>query len=162
MNLKFIPRNIQAVQDFIRTVPYGGVKVALRAFTEYIVGDESHGLRHADPYKYVTRKSAYGVTFFTEKQRRRFWANGGPDMIGNNRTGQSTQAWQLKETNGGYGYTVSNNTAGAYFTRGDDSQARQPAKVGWRTISKVTADNYLGAIRHAIAEVKRYFAEQKG
>ena len=103
MQPRFVMRNLPQLQEYLKTVPYGAVKVGLRAFTEYIIGDESHGLKHPDPYKYVSRKSAYGVSFFTEKQRRWFWANGGPDMIGNNRTGQSSNAWEMKETRGGYG-----------------------------------------------------------
>jgi len=161
MQPRFVMRNLPQLQEYLKTVPYGAVKVGLRAFTEYIIGDESHGLKHPDPYKYVSRKSAYGVSFFTEKQRRWFWANGGPDMIGNNRTGQSSNAWEMKETRGGYGYTISNPTTAAYFTRSDTGQARQPAKVGWRTVSKVIASNTAGAIRHAIAEVKKYLASKK-
>lgn len=155
-------RNLPQLQEYLKTVPYGAVKVGLRAFTEYIIGDESHGLKHPDPYKYVSRKSAYGVSFFTEKQRRWFWANGGPDMIGNNRnTPTSPTAFEMKPTNGGYGYTISSDTAGAYYARSDVGQARQLGKVGWRTVSKVIAANTAGAIRHAIAEVKKYLASKK-
>lgn len=159
MNIRFKVRDMQAVKDYIKTVPYGAVKVALRAFTEYIVGDERHGLKHPDPYKYVSRKSAYGVTFFTDKQRRWFWANGGPDMIGNNRTGASTDAWIMTPSSNGYNYTVTNPTPGAYFTRSDDGQARQPARVGWRVVSKVIADNFAGAVRHMVAEVKKHLGQ---
>ncbi len=163
MNVKFKVRNIAAVQSFLRSVPRGVLKVALEAFTEYIVGNDAHGLKHNDPYKYVTRKSAYGVSFFTDKQRRWFfWAlrTGQIDPGSGTRTGKTSEAWKAVPSAGGYQYKITNDTAGGYYTRDDRGQARQPAKVGWRKVSKVLADNYLGAIRAAIAAVKRYLASK--
>lgn len=161
MNVKFKVRNVAAVQSFLRTVPRGALKVALEAFTEYIIGNDAHGLKHNDPYKYVTRKSAYGFSFFTDKQRRWFWANGGPDMIGKPRTGKTSQAWKAVPMAGGYQFKITNDTAGGFYTRDDAGQARQPAKVGWRKVSKVLADNYLGGIRATVAAVKKYLATKK-
>jgi len=164
MQIKFRIRNVEAVQSFLRAIPRGAVKVALEAFTDYIIGDESHGLRHADPYKFVTRKSAYGFSFFTDKQRRWFfWAlkTGKIDPGSGKRTGESTAAWKAVPRNDGYRFTVQNNTAGGYWTRHDKKQARQLGKVGWRKIMTVLADNYKGGIRHAVAAVKAYL-DKKG
>lgn len=164
MQIKFRIRNVEAVQSFLRAIPRGAVKVALEAFTDYIIGDESHGLRHADPYKFVTRKSAYGFSFFTDKQRRWFfWAlkTGKIDPGSGKRTGESTAAWKAVPRNDGYRFTVQNNTAGGYWTRHDKKQARQLGKVGWRKIMTVLADNYKGGIRHAVAAVKKYLADSK-
>lgn len=159
MDVRFRLRKLEDVQNYLRTVPLGALRVALKAFTEYVIGNEQHGLKHPEPYKYVSRKSAYGVTFFTEKQRRWFWANGGPDMIGNNRTGNSTDAWQYTEVSA-YKYTLTNPEPGAYWTRDDYGQARQPAKVGWRKVAKVIADNMAGAMRAANAAVRSYLANK--
>ena len=164
MQIKFRIRNVEAVQSFLRAIPRGAVKVALEAFTDYVIGDESHGLRHADPYKFVTRKSAYGFSFFTDKQRRWFfWAlkTGKIDPGSGKRTGESTAAWKAVPRNDGYRFTVQNNTAGGYWTRHDKKQARQLGKVGWRKIMTVLADNYKGGIRHAVAAVKAYL-DKKG
>lgn len=164
MNVNFKVRNAAAVKAFLRSVPRGALKVALEAFTEYIVGNDSHGLRHADPYKYVTRKSAYGFSFFTDKQRRWFfWAlnSGQIDPGSGKRTGQSTAAWKAVPSKNGYNMTIENNTAGGYWTRHDTRQARQLGKVGWRKVSQVVADNYLGAVRAAAQAVKRYLAQKK-
>ena len=155
MEVRFKIRNIEKIQTYLKTVPYGALRVALKAITEYVIGNESHGLKHPDPYRYVTRKSAYGVTFFTEKQRRWFWANGGPDMIGNNRTGRSTDAWQYTEVTP-YSYTITNPEPGAYWTRDDYGQARQPGKVGWRKVTDVIAANMAGAMRAANAAITAY------
>ena len=164
MQIKFRIRNVEAVQSFLRAIPRGAVKVALEAFTDYIIGNESHGLRHAEPYKFVTRKSAYGFSFFTDKQRRWFfWAlkTGKIDPGSGKRTGESTAAWKAVPRNDGYRFTVQNNTAGGYWTRHDRKQARQLGKVGWRKIMTVLADNYKGGIRHAVAAVKAYL-DKKG
>ena len=164
MQIKFRIRNVEAVQSFLRAIPRGAVKVALEAFTDYVIGDESHGLRHAEPYKFVTRKSAYGFSFFTDKQRRWFfWAlkTGKIDPGSGKRTGESTAAWKAVPRNDGYRFTVQNNTAGGYWTRHDKKQARQLGKVGWRKIMTVLADNYKGGIRHAVAAVKAYL-DKKG
>ena len=157
MQVKFRIRGVEAVQAFLRAVPREAVKVALEAFTEYVIGNDAHGLKHNEPYKYVTRKSAYGFSFFTDKQRRWFfWAlkEGIIDPGSGKRTGETSAAWKAEPRNDGYRYTITNNTAGGYYTRDDKGQARQPAKVGWRKVSDVVAANYLGGIRAAIAAVK--------
>ena len=109
MNVKFKVRNVEAVQSFLRSVPRGVLKVALEAFTEYIVGNDAHGLKHNDPYRYVTRKSAYGVSFFTDKQRRWFfWAlrTGQIDPGSGTRTGKTSEAWKAVPSAGGYQYKI--------------------------------------------------------
>ena len=161
MQTSFRIRGVQELQAFLKKLPRGSLRVGLRAFSEYVLGNERHGLRHTEPYKYVTRKSAYGITFFTEKQRRWFWANGGPDMIGNNRTGESANAWTLVEKNNGYKISLQNQTRAAFYTRDDKGQARQPAKVGWRKTSAVVAANTAGAMRAANAAVKKWIADNR-
>ena len=163
MNVSFKVRGVEAVQSFLKSVPRGALKVALEAFTEYIVGNDAHGLKHNDPYKYVTRKSAYGFSFFTDKQRRWFfWAlnTGQIDPGSGKRTGETSKAWKAVPLASGYQFKITNNTAGGFYTRDDAGQARQPAKVGWRKVSQVLADNYLGGIRSAVAAVKRYLASK--
>lgn len=164
MNVRFKIRGVEAVQSFLATVPRGVLKVALEAFTAYIVGDSNHGLKHNEPYKYVSRQSAYGVSFFTDKQRRWFfWAlNTGQINPGSGeRTGKTSDAWSYKASGNGYQYTIVNPTAGGYYTRDDYGQARQPAKVGWRKVSDVLAANYLGAIRAAIFAVQKHLTSIK-
>jgi hypothetical protein len=154
---------VKAVQDFLKSVPRGVLKVALEAFTKYVVGNEQHGLKHNDPYKYVTRKSAYGVSFFTDKQRKWFfWAlkTGQIDVGSGKRTGQSSDGWTYTANTNGYQYKITNETPGGYYTRDDAGQARQPAKVGWRKVSAVLADNYIGAIRSAVAAVNQYLSKK--
>lgn len=164
MQVKFRIRNVKAVQDFLKYVPRGAVRVALQAFTEYVLGNDQHGLRHNEPYKFVTRRSAYGVSFFTPKQRRWFfWAlnTGRIDPGSGKRTGETSRAWKAEPRNNGYRYTLTNNTAGGYYTRDNYGQARQPAKVGWRKVRDVLDANLLGGMRAAIFAVNKYLQSKK-
>ena len=160
-NIRRMDVTVEKVKTFIKTVvPRGAVKIVLAAIVEYLLGNEQHGLRHYEPYKYVSRIKAYGKSFFTEKQRRWFWANGGPDMIGNNRTNETANAWQFKETNSGYGMTIWNPSRGARWIW-HDKQARQPAMVGHRTAREKIKTNLAGALRHAKAKVGAFIRSKK-
>ena len=142
MQVKFTVRGMEEVQRYLRTVPYGAMRVGLKAFTEHILGNTSHGLRHDEPQKYVSRKAAGYHT--SQKQMAFFFATGILESDGQGgiilnhykRSGKTAAAWKMKETRGGYGYTLTNNRAGAYWTRGEPGQTRQHAMAGRRTISR--------------------------
>jgi hypothetical protein len=159
MDIRFNVRGVDKVQAYLKSLPRGVLRVALKAIGTYIIGDGSHGLSHPDPYRYVSRKRAYGKTFQSDAQRRYVMAKirSGEITPGTpNRTGMSTSAWTMRETNNGYGLSLRNPTPGAYYTRSDSGQARQPGLVGWRKVSKVVADNIKGALRHANAAVAAF------
>ena len=166
MSVKFRIRNVDTVKTYLRTVPYGSLKVALHALTEYIIGNSSHGLRHDEPQKYVSRAKAGYKT--SRKQIAFFFAtgilertsDGGVRLNHYKRSGQTAAAWTYKPTNNGYGYTLVNPKAGAYYTRADDGQTRQHELAGRRKVSAVVAANMAGAIRHAIAEVKKFLGNR--
>jgi hypothetical protein len=160
MYVKLPIRNFEKVQEYLGKVPRGAVKAAIAALGEYFLGNDAHGLKHYEPYKYVSRKRAYGQTFQSEKQRRWFWANGGPDMIGNNRSGETANAWTAKSTNSGYGLTLENKAEGAKWIWGDRTQAAQPALVGHRTATEKVMSNMKGAIRHAVAAVNKFMGKK--
>ena len=165
MQINFKIRNLEKVKAYMETVPRGVVRVALQAISEWLVGDSQSGLRHPEPYKYVTRKSAYGFTFFTDRQRRWFfWALGAVkiDPGQNNRTGKSTEAWTYtpQEKGKNYSFRLVNNTEGGYWTRDDKRQARQLGKVGWWTVSKVVAKNLPAAIKAARVAVKNHLTKK--
>lgn len=170
MNVSFKIRDVQKVKNYLKTVGSGLLRVALYAFTEYVIGNDQHGLRHSEPYKYVSRADAYGKVsdapagYFSWEQFRYVMArlHDGSMKIGNNRTGASADGWQYTETGSkGYGVTITNPEPSAYWTRDDSGQARQPALVGWRKVSKVISDNMVGAIRHANSKVSEYLKKQK-
>jgi hypothetical protein len=163
MEIKFNMRGAAGLNDFLKSLPRGSMRSALEAMAKYFIGNKSRGLKHAEAYKYVTRASAYGFSFFTDRQRRWFFAalNSGELKIGNNRTGASGDAWGYTVNASGYQYKLTNNTTAAFYTRSDAGQARQPAKVGWRKVSKVIADNMAGAMQAARAAVRNFIATKK-
>lgn len=162
MNVSFRVRSTKKIQDFLRSLPYGTRKVGLAAISEYLLGDASHGLRHDEPQKYVSRKKAGYTT--SAKQMRFFFAtgilertpDGGIKLNHYQRTVETAAAWTSRETNKGYGVVLENEKKGAYFTRDNYGQTRQHELAGRRKVSKVVADNLLGAMRHANAKVNEW------
>ncbi len=163
MNVSFKVRGVKAVQDFLASVPRGGLRVVLQAFTDYLLGNDQRGLRHNEHYKYVTRKSAYGVSFFTVKQRKWFfWAlrEGKIDPGSGVRTGETSRAWKAVPMNSGYQMKIVNDKPGGFYTRDDKGQARQLGKVGWRKVTAVLTANYAGALRAAVQAYNKWQREK--
>lgn len=164
MMLKFGKiRGIEEWTKFLKSVPYGAVKVALPALAEWLIGNESRGLAHYEVYKYVKRVKAYGQAFQSDRQRRWFFAalHEGKILPGYpRRTGKTQRGYVQKPTNGGYGVMIENKEAGAYYTRDDKGQARLNALAGWRKVSDVISTNILGAMRHAQAAINEWLRKQ--
>lgn len=167
MNTRFQIRNIKEVQDFLKQLPRGTLRDGLRAFSKFILGNTSHGLRHSESYRFVSRARAYGkpssapAGYFSWKQFRFVAAITEGFTKPYQRTGETSAAWEMQETNGGYGYTFKNPKPAAYYLRDESGQARQPALVGWRKVSRVLQDNMAGAMRSAMAAVKKWIADNK-
>lgn len=162
MQIKFDVRGIEKIQAFLKSVPRGTLRVALRAVGEWLIGTGQRGLRHYGAYKYVPRKKAYGKTFFSDRQRRYVMARireGTIDPGAPHRTGRTQRGWYVRETNGGYGLKIGNPERGAYYSHHDERQARLNALVGWRKTAAIIASNVSGAIRHARAAVGKWIRE---
>lgn len=162
--IKIQVRGIPELREFLKELPRGTKKAAIEAAALYLIGNDSHGLKHLAKYKYVTRKAAYGVSFFTERQRRWFfWAlhSGRINPGSGFRSGETAGGWKYKLTNNGYQAQLINATRGAKYVQGDDTQARQPAKVGHRKVSNVISTNIQGAMRASSQAVERWIKENK-
>lgn len=149
-------RNLTEVTEFIKTLPAGTKKMALTEIQTYIIGDARHGLKHAPPYKYVSRKQAYGQSFFTDRQRKWFfWSlNTGRLQLPYKRTGSLAAAWKRGE--GENSRYITNDAPYASLVQGDNTQSRHSKKIGWRTASQVVRDNIAGALRQANQAVQRW------
>lgn len=166
MEIKFSIRGVKEVQAFLKTVPRGTMKAALEAMAKYFVGDSRHGLKHNEPYKYVSRKAAGYKT--SAAQMRYFFAvgilertaDGGIILNKYKRTNATSDAWTYKEASP-YEWKLVNPTIGAWYTRSDSGQARQPAKVGWRKVSAVVAANMKGALQRAQQAVDAWIKSKK-
>lgn len=150
-------RSLTRVKEWLKSIPRGVKGRALEAFTQYIVGNNQHGLKHYPPYKYVTRKKAYGQTFQSDKQRRYVMAKikSGEITPGTSqRTGKQADSWGYKVY--GTRANVYNTAYGSRYTVGNRTQARQPELVGWRKVKEIISSNFVGAMRAAQLAVNRY------
>ena len=86
------------------------------------------------PPKYVSRTQAYGVPFFSEKQRRWFFANlnDGSLKVPHHRTQDMRKGW--KQIGAGVKSLVANEVPGVEFVVGDEHQSRHEKLVGWKTV----------------------------
>lgn len=167
--IRYVVRGVEKVQTFLRSVPRGTIRTAIIGITEYLIGNEQHGLKHEAPYKTVSRAQAYGKVsdapagYFSWAQFRYVMArmSEGSMTPGNNRTHETSEGYGYTETNGGYGASITNSTEGAYYTQSDTGQAAQPALVGWRKVSKNIADNIQGAMRHATALINEWIRRNR-
>jgi hypothetical protein len=131
------------------------------AAAKYIIGDMERGAKHYPPYKYVSRKRAYGRTFFSERQRRYVMAQiraGRIDPGYPHRTGIIQRGWYVRGS--GAKATIANDARGVDFVHGDKKQARLNRLVGWRTVSEIAKANMKGAIKAAEQALKEYLKEK--
>lgn len=94
------------------------------------------------PKKYVSRKAAYGVTFFTPKQRRFFFAALADGRISvpykrKNMRGGLQSGW--KQVGKGQRSFIANETPYADLVMGD-GQSRHPQAIGWKRVDLIIKD----------------------
>jgi hypothetical protein len=51
MDVKFGIRGLPEVQKMLREMPRGVTRIAVGGFTDYLLGDDTHGLKHYPPPK---------------------------------------------------------------------------------------------------------------
>ena len=166
VKIRYQIRGFEKLEKFLDKLPRGTIRTALSAIGEYVIGNESHGLRHDEPQKYISRKQAGYKT--SPAQMRYFFAvgilenvNGTIKLNHYKRTGETAKAYNYVETNSGYGISIRNDKAAAVWTRSDTRQTTQHAMAGRRTVTKVIMDNMQGALRHAGAKIKEWLAQNK-
>lgn len=131
-----------------------------KAAVVYLIGNERRGLKHYPSYRYVTRKKAYGKTFFSDAQRRKVMAMIREGLIspgGGKRTFAIRNAWVLRE-NGTQSSAV-NAAPGVEYVQGAQ-QSRHERLAGWRITDQVAADNTDGMVQAANQELVRYYKEK--
>jgi hypothetical protein len=160
--IKIKIRGLEEVKSFIDGLPRNLRGLATKAIAEWLVGSGQRGLKRYPPYKYITRKAAYGKTFVSDKQRRYVMARireGTIDPGAPHRTGNYQRGWAV--INQGVKVQIVNKVPYAGFVGGDETQARLNKKVGWRTVSEIIGTNWKGAIQHANAEIGKWLKARK-
>lgn len=145
-------RGMEKVQEFLKALPHGSMKVAIAAMTEYLLGDSTHGLRYNPPRK--THGAGNPYRWQSEKQRRAFFATGGFGRgIPSRRTGQLSGGWQASVDP--YRKTVFNRVPYAKYVQGNAQQTGH-AVDGWRKVAKIISDNIKGGMLRARQAVAKW------
>lgn len=154
--------------EFFSELPRTAKGLAVEAAADYVIGDENHGLKHEPNYLFVSRTSAYGEPFSSDKQRRWFFASlakgtnvitGQPFTPGKeNRTHAISEAWRREGE-----MTTSrivNDADGVEWVMGN-KQANQPRMAGWRYYMDVVESNFKGAIQAGQRAVDEWIRSRK-
>jgi hypothetical protein len=145
-------RGAEELNKFLKALPRGTMKDAIKAMADYMIGDDSHGLKHypsrvhhgpGNPYKWQS-----------DKQRRAYFAsNGFGSGIPYSRTNKLRDNWT--QSVDPYRKTLFNRLNYARYVMGGDQQRGHKAD-GWRKMAKVIEDNIKGGMRAATQAVARW------
>lgn len=132
-------QGIPRLQNYLRALPPAVADAVMDAVAKALIDI----MRTSQPPpKYVTRAAAYdGQTFFSEKQRRWFFANlaDGGIKVPYHRTQEMSKAW--RQIGKGASSILANEAPGAEFVIGDEHQSRHEKLVGWKTTSMTIAQH---------------------
>ena len=122
-----------------------------RAVGEYVRGK----LQRYPAYSYVSRREAYGKPFFSDRQRRWFFAalRNGDLTIPYQRTGALRRGWQLLES-GDADYLLVNETPYAKYVQ-NSPQARMMTLRQWRTVQRIVYEEARGIVTIAQEALNR-------
>ena len=152
-SIRITVKNIAQWIGFLRTIPAAVRPIAVKAFATYML----EKLRDYPKYQYVSRRAAYGKSFFSEAQRRWFWASGGPGMIGNHRSYRLQASWKVQGE--GTKTLIVNTAPHAQWVVGS-GQARQPGMVGWQKVWDTIINNMGGGIAASQRAVDAWLASK--
>lgn len=157
MTYKIEVRGVKELNDFLKSLPRGTLRVALEAATEYLIGNERRGLKHQPPR--VVHGPGNPYRWQTEKQRRAYFATDGFGAgIPYRRTGKSAD-WTVKILNNGYQAKIENKVGYIDFVQGKWQQRGHVADK-WRKIQDIISTNMTGAMRAANQAVARWLKER--
>ena len=104
---------------------------------------------------YVTRFKAYGVTFFTTRQRKWFFAalRDGRINVPYVRTQGLRKSW--RQVDRGARSFIVNDSSGAPFVVGDETQSRHEKLVGWFRTNELMQSKVDKALKVADGAMKK-------
>jgi UDP-N-acetylglucosamine enolpyruvyl transferase len=106
-------------------------------------------------YRYVSRRSAFGVTFFSDKQRRWFFRalNLGEIEVPYKRSQRFRRGWKI--IGSGIGSIVVNDTPYGGYLMGDQTQSRHMKKIGWKKLGDLIDEKKGEIVRKLEAGAKK-------
>jgi hypothetical protein len=119
--------------------------------SEYLI----NVLKHYPSQKRVTRAQAYGTTFFSDKQRRWFFAalKSGAISVPYRRTQTFRAGW--RQIGKGIKSIIANEVEYGGFLMGDSEQSRMHKLIGWKTLSKVIDERKSKIVKILEAAAKK-------
>jgi hypothetical protein len=108
-----------------------------------------HSFQTYPPYKYISRRQAYGVPFFSDRQRRFFFAAlaDGTITIPYQRTQALRNNWQI--LGDGQNTLIVNETPYAGLMQGVKKQSRMAILQGWKDLDIIVTER-AGRIQRII------------
>ena len=155
MNVKFGIRGVDKVKEFMASLPRGIKHAAMVAMSEYIIGDDRHGLKYYPARVKHDKNNPY--QWQSEKQRRAFFATDGfGSGIPTKRTDTLKNAWTMTTQDSNWTMVKIVNESGyAGFVQGNNQQ-RGHASDKWRKFAQVVTDNLNGAFQKAMVSVNDF------
>lgn len=155
-----VRKNPQNLEQVINDAPRNARGRMTKAASVYLIGNERRGLKHYPTYRYVTRKKAFGRSFFSKAQRGKVMAMIREGLITPGvprRTFAIRNAWKIRED--GVRTLVYNDAKGVNYVMGND-QSRHEKLAGWRQDSEIVESNRAGMVQEAQRELVRYLREK--
>jgi len=123
---------VRGLDDAKRAVGFDRARL-VRVVCVAVAGEAQTFISWYPPKKRITRTAAYGVSFFSARQRRGFFARlrKGAIVVPYQRTGADGQAWRVVPR--GSGAVLFNGAATASLLHSAARQSRMAAMIGWRT-----------------------------
>lgn len=148
--------DIEKIKKELESLPPALANVGTEAAAKYLLNKL---INDVPPQKHITRRQAYGVPFFSEKQRRYFFAVVAktlPYQRGGKVSGMQTQ-WEM--LGGGWEVKLNNRAPGSLYVFDNQRQARLNALVGWKKVSQYIKEyqpQMLRSFKNAVRnEIKR-------
>jgi hypothetical protein len=150
-------QGIDQVDKLLKSIPPDAQDAVVDDVSQYMV----RSLRLNPPEKRVKRKAAYGETFFTDKQRRFFFAAlaDGRINVPYDRTQQQSNGWEI--IGKGKNAIVANQVPSVIFTRDNERQSRLSKLIGWKTVGDEIKDRMDKILYTANEAVKRVLKKAK-
>jgi hypothetical protein len=143
-------RGLDILAKLLRDLPDEVQDTVIDDVSEYLL----NVLKINAQQNYVTRKAAYGVSFFTPKQRRWFFAAlaDGKINVPYHRTQALAAGW--KQVGRGRNSILANEAKGADWVVGEN-QSRHERMVGWKTVTQTIIDRQEQIQRKADAAAQK-------
>lgn len=136
------------LQRFDRVLP--AVSSSLLAGAVHVKGK----LSEYPPQNRPTRKSVYGTSFKSDRQRRWFFA-AGIFQTPYRRTRNLANRWAISSSMDGLTQIIGNNASYGHFVMGDGTQSLYHRAVGWNTTGEIAERESDAVVRRVLQAIEK-------